>query len=60
MQELSFVKENKLGLVKYYEEFKQSLKGQFSRETSEVGLYLAIQELLKDKDIQKLQKYLRL
>ena len=42
MQELSFVKENKLGLVKYYEEFKQSLKGQFSRETSEVGLYLAM------------------
>ena len=42
MQELSFVKENKLGLVKDYEEFKQSLNWQFSRETSEVGLYLAM------------------
>ena len=42
MEKLNFVKENQLGLVKDHEEFKQSLSGQFTGETSEVGLYLAM------------------
>ena len=42
MEKLNFVKENQFGLVKDHEEFKQSLSGQFTGETSEVGLYLAM------------------
>ena len=42
MEKLNFEKENQLGLVKDNEEFKQSLNGQFTGETAEVGLYLAM------------------
>ena len=42
MNKLEFAKVNELGLVKYNEEFKASLNGQFTGETAEVGLYLAM------------------
>lgn len=42
MNKLEFAKVNELGLVKDNEEFKASLNGQFTGETAEVGLYLAM------------------
>lgn len=42
MDELNFVIENQIGLAKDNEEFKSSLNAQFTGETAEVGLYLAM------------------
>ena len=42
MNKLEFAKVNELGIVKDNEEFKASLNGQFTGETAEVGLYLAM------------------
>lgn len=42
MEKLDFVLENELGLLKDNEEFSKALNGQFTGETAEVGLYLAM------------------
>ena len=42
MEDLKFSVTNELGIAKDNEELKSSLNGQFTGETSEVGLYLAM------------------
>ncbi len=42
MEKLNFAVENQLGLIKDNEEFKDVINGQFTGETAEVGLYLAM------------------
>lgn len=59
MEKLNFVKENQLGLVKDNEDFKQSLNGQFSGETSEVGLYLAMARVAQRQGYPEIAEVLK-
>ena len=59
MEKLNFVKENQLGLVKDHEDFKQSLNGQFSGETSEVGLYLAMARVAQRQGYPEIAEVLK-
>ena len=59
MEKLNFAKENQLGLVKDKEEFKQSLNGQFSGETSEVGLYLAMARVAQRQGYPEIAEVLK-
>ena len=59
MEKLNFTKENQLGLVKDHEEFKQSLNGQFTGETSEVGLYLAMARVAQRQGYPEIAEVLK-
>lgn len=59
MNKLEFTKENQLGLVKDYDEFRQSLNGQFSGETSEVGLYLAMARVAQRQGYSEVAEVLK-
>ena len=59
MEKLNFVKENHLGLVIDHEDFKQSLNGQFSGETSEVGLYLAMARVAQRQGYPEIAEVLK-
>ena len=59
MEKLNFAKENQLGLVKDNEEFKQSLNGQFSGETGEVGLYLAMARVAQRQGYPEIAEVLK-
>jgi len=59
MEKLNFEKENQLGLVKDNEEFKQSLNGQFTGETAEVGLYLAMARVAQRQGYPEIAEVLK-
>ena len=59
MEKLNFEKENQLGLVKDNEEFKQSLNGQFTGETAEVGLYLAMARVAQRQGYAEIAEVLK-
>ena len=59
MEKLNFTKENQLGLVKDNEEFKQSLNGQFTGETAEVGLYLAMARVAQRQGYAEIAEVLK-
>jgi len=59
MEKLNFEKENQLGLVKDNDEFKQSLNGQFTGETAEVGLYLAMARVAQRQGYPEIAEVLK-
>ena len=59
MEKLNFTEENQLGLVKDNEEFKQSLNGQFTGETAEVGLYLAMARVAQRQGYAEIAEVLK-
>ena len=59
MEKLNFVVQNQLGLIKDNEEFKQSLNGQFTGETAEVGLYLAMARVAQRQGYPEIAEVLK-
>lgn len=59
MEKLKFVVENELGLAKDCEELKSALNAQFTGETAEVGLYLAMARVAQRSGYSEIAEVLK-